>query len=120
MLKDDSCIKQIVDEALKTLTDRERLVLELRYGHGGKPVTQKDLGIELSISGSRIGQIEEGALRKLRHPYRIKKLQPFLYQAVSQGKDNFYACLFTKLFKLKPEHIRHILESGPSDMEKHN
>lgn len=110
-------LDQTVDEALKTLTDRERQVLELRYGYNGKALTQIAIGEAYDVTKTRIQQIEESAIRKLRHPYRIKKLQPFLYQAVSQGKDNFYARLFTKLFKLNQDLIHNIIEAGPPIVE---
>ncbi len=106
-------LEMIVDEELKALTDRERHVLEQRYGYRGKPVTQKDLGIEFGVSPSRVAQIEEGALRKLRYPLdRIKMLESFLPQAISRGKNDFYARLFIKLFKMKQIHIQNILQSG--------
>lgn len=110
-------LEQIVDEVLKVLPDRERYVLERRYGYRGEPVSQKDIGIEFGVSRARVGQIEEKALRELRYSDHIKDLEPFLYQAVSQGKNNFYARFFTKLFKLQQEHILHIIESGPSTVE---
>lgn len=110
-MSEQVCLEQIVDEALGALTDRARYVLEQRYGYRGKPVTQKDLGIKLGVSHSRVGQIEEGALRKLRYPLdRIKRLESFLPQALSRGKDDFYARLFIKLFKVKPEHIQNHLQ----------
>ena len=105
-MSEQMSLEQIVDEELETLTDRERYVLEQRYGYRGEPVTQKELGAAFGVSGSRIGQIEEAALRKLRYPFdRIKRLESFLPQAISRGKDDFYARLFIKLFKVKPEHM---------------
>ena len=109
-------IEQIVDEVLATLTERERYVLEQRYGYRGDPVKQKDLAAEFGISAARIGQIEGKALRRIwwEHPGKLKELHPFLHQALSHGNDNFYARFFTKVFNLKKENIRHILQSDPS------
>lgn len=111
-MSEQMSLEQIVAEALAGLSDRERYILEQRCGYHGKPVSQTKIAAEFNISRARVGQIENNALRKLRSPYpRIKKLQEFLYPAVSRGKDDFYARLFIKLFKVKPEHIPNILQS---------
>ena len=107
-------LEKIVEETLATLTERERYVLENRYGYRGDPVMQKDLAAEFGISAARIGQIEGKALRRIwwEHPEKLKELQPFLYQALSPGSDNFYARFFTKVFDLSKSNVLHILESG--------
>ena len=107
-------LEQIVAEALAGLSERERYVLEKRYGYRGDPVMQKDLAAEFGISAARIGQIEGKALRRIwwENPEKLKELQPFLYQALSQGNDNFYARFFTKVFDLSKSNVLHILESG--------
>jgi RNA polymerase primary sigma factor len=56
-------------EVLATLSEREQLVLRLRFGlSGGAPRTLEDLGREFSLTRERIRQIEAKALTKLRHP----------------------------------------------------
>ena len=66
-------------EALSTLTERERKVLELRFGlRGGEIRTLEEVGEEFQVTRERIRQIEAKALRKLRHPSRSKKLKDFL------------------------------------------
>jgi RNA polymerase primary sigma factor len=56
-------------QVLATLSEREQLVLRLRFGlSGGAPRTLEDLGRELSLTRERIRQIEAKALTKLRHP----------------------------------------------------
>jgi RNA polymerase primary sigma factor len=55
--------------ALERLTDRERRVLQLRFGlAGGDPRTLEDVGKEFAVTRERIRQIEAKALTKLRHP----------------------------------------------------
>lgn len=68
-----------IHEALATLEDRERLVIEIRYGfRDGQAHTFEDIGIMLGVTRERIRQINAKALRKLRHPSRSKKLRDFL------------------------------------------
>ena len=114
----DACIKCEVDGVLKTLSDRESQILKWRCGYEGKVRTQKDLAADFCVTTTRIQEIERKALRKLRHPSRIKYLQPFLYTALSQGKDNCYARFFTKIYKLNPEQIQNILNNGPFVVKK--
>jgi len=58
-------------EALKTLDDRERGILELRFGlTGEEPCTLEEVGERIGLTRERIRQIEQRALAKLRHPSR--------------------------------------------------
>jgi transcriptional regulator with XRE-family HTH domain len=69
--------KRLVPEirkALKSLTARERVILERRF-YGDR--TLSEIGEEQGISGHRVRQIEAKALRKLRHPSRSKILSEF-------------------------------------------
>jgi RNA polymerase primary sigma factor len=66
-------------EALHGLTERERRILELRYGlNDGNPHTLEEVGHQYEVTRERIRQIEAKALRKLRHPTRRSKLEGFL------------------------------------------
>ena len=66
-------------EVLHGLTERERRILELRYGlNDGYPRTVEDVGRQYEVTRERIRQIEAKALRKLRHPTRRRKLEGFL------------------------------------------
>ena len=64
---------------LQTLTDRERQVLDYRFGlTDGFSRTLEEVGKQFNVTRERIRQIEAKALRKLRHPSRLKKLDGFL------------------------------------------
>jgi RNA polymerase primary sigma factor len=74
-----SILKDKINEVLKTLTERERTVLILRFGLlDGKPKTLEEVGVVFNVTRERIRQIEAKALRKMRHPTRSKQLQAFL------------------------------------------
>ncbi|QWB96482.1 RNA polymerase sigma factor RpoD [Mycoplasmatota bacterium] len=69
-------IKQVLDDVLETLTDREEKVLRLRYGlFDGKNHTLEEVGREFGVTRERIRQIEAKALIKLRSPSRQNKLK---------------------------------------------
>ncbi|HHU91979.1 MAG TPA: RNA polymerase sigma factor RpoD [Halanaerobiaceae bacterium] len=72
-------LKEQLDDVLDTLTEREKRVLELRFGiEDGRPRTLEEVGKEFGVTRERIRQIEAKALRKLRHPSRSKKLKDYL------------------------------------------
>ena len=68
-----------VAEALESLTDRERQVIELRFGLiDGQARTLEEVGREFGVTRERIRQIESKTLAKLRHPSRSAQLKEFL------------------------------------------
>jgi RNA polymerase primary sigma factor len=72
-------LKEQMEEVLSTLSDRERRVLELRFGlKDGYEHTLEEVGKRYQVTRERIRQIEAKALRKIRHPTRIKHLKGFL------------------------------------------
>ena len=72
-------LREQVQNALAALTDREREVLELRYGLvDGKDHTLEEVGQYFNVTRERIRQIEAKALRKLRHPTRSHQLREYL------------------------------------------
>ena len=72
-------LKEQLSEVLGTLTDRERKVLELRFGlDDGRARTLEEVGKEFNVTRERIRQIEAKALRKLRHPSRSRQLKDYL------------------------------------------
>lgn len=74
-----SLLKECLGDVLTTLTERERKVLELRFGLGdGYSRTLEEVGKRFKVTRERIRQIEAKALRKMRHPTRIRQLQGFL------------------------------------------
>ena len=71
-------LKEQLEEVLGTLTEREQKVLTLRFGlEDGRARTLEEVGKEFNVTRERIRQIEAKALRKLRHPNRLKKLKDF-------------------------------------------
>jgi RNA polymerase primary sigma factor len=72
-------LRESVKNALAVLSDRERQVLELRFGLvDGKDHTLEEVGQYFNVTRERIRQIESKALRKLRHPTRSRHLRDFL------------------------------------------
>ena len=68
-----------MEEVLLTLTEREQKVLKMRFGFDdGVPRTLQEVGREFCVTRDRARQIEAKALRKLRHPFRSKKIKDFL------------------------------------------
>ncbi|MEY4385355.1 MAG: polymerase sigma factor RpoD [Verrucomicrobiota bacterium] len=72
-------LKHKLGDVLGSLSERERRVLELRYGFGdGYTRTLEEVGKQFCVTRERIRQIEAKALRKMRHPTRLKQLHGFL------------------------------------------
>jgi RNA polymerase primary sigma factor len=79
----DAASKQLLREQVRNvlgfLSDREREVLEMRFGlNDGKDHTLEEVGRRFGVTRERIRQIEAKALRKLRHPSRSKVLRDYL------------------------------------------
>ena len=72
-------LREQVAEILEELNERERQVLEMRFGLlDGRNRTLEEVGNEFGVTRERIRQIEAKALRKLRHPQRSRKLRDYL------------------------------------------
>ncbi len=72
-------LKDKIKDVLETLTDRERSVLEQRFGLvDGYPRTLEEVGRQFKVTRERIRQIEAKALRKMRHPTRLRQLEGYL------------------------------------------
>ena len=74
-----SMLQEQINSVLDTLAERERKVIELRFGLvDGHPRTLEEVGKEFGVTRERIRQIESKTLAKLRHPSRSSKLKDFL------------------------------------------
>ena len=72
-------LREDLEDVMKSLTDREKTVLKLRFGlDDGHPRTLEEVGKVYNVTRERIRQIEAKALRKLKHPTRAKKLREYL------------------------------------------
>ena len=74
-----SMLQEQISQVLDTLAERERKVIELRFGLAdGHPRTLEEVGKEFGVTRERIRQIESKTLAKLRHPSRSSKLKDFM------------------------------------------
>ena len=72
-------LKERLQQVLGTLTERERKILELRFGLvDGYQRTLEEVGKQFKVTRERIRQIEAKGLRKLRHPTRLRQMVGFL------------------------------------------
>ena len=122
----ESMLKRDVNAALDTLTPREKLVLQLRFGLGhGHQHTLAEVGEQLQISRERVRQIENEALQKLRRldgdapwsPPRLRALVrprgpqhhfPLLDGGI--GKDPRTAVRVLRQEVLRLRHVRHVVD----------
>jgi len=73
-----SLLREKIIDVLDSLTERERRVLSLRFGLvDGYSRTLEEVGKQFKVTRERIRQIEAKALRKMRHPTRIRQLHGF-------------------------------------------
>ena len=71
-------LSEALTEILGTLTEREADVLKMRFGmYDGRTHTLEEVGQIFGVTRERIRQIENKAIRKLRHPSRAKKIKDF-------------------------------------------
>lgn len=74
----NTLLAEALSEILSTLTDREADVLKMRFGmYDGRTHTLEEVGQIFGVTRERIRQIENKAIRKLRHPSRAKKIKDF-------------------------------------------
>ena len=82
-----SMLKDEISSVLETLDERERKILELRFGiHDGTTRTLEEVGSEFNVTRERVRQIESKALRKLRHPTRSRRIKQFLDMAAKEDE----------------------------------
>ena len=72
-------LRYCLEEQLRRLRPQEEEILRRRFGlaSDGVEMTLEEIGRQYSLTRERIRQIEERALKKLRHPARREKLEPF-------------------------------------------
>ena len=82
-----SLLREKITDVLDSLTERERRVLSLRFGLAdGYSRTLEEVGRQFKVTRERIRQIEAKALRKMRHPTRIRQLHGFFEGDISLEK----------------------------------
>lgn len=78
-VRDHQLRKEEVVDVINSLTERERFVIEWRFGlEDGRSRTQREIGEELGVHRSTVGRIEQKALKKLRHPTRGRMIRDYL------------------------------------------
>ncbi len=83
-----SMLKDEMNSALSTLTERERKILVLRFGVGdGCPRTLEEVGDVFRVTRERVRQIEAKALKKLKHPTRSRRLRAFLDMTIAHQRE---------------------------------
>lgn len=84
-----SMLKEEMDSALDTLTDREKKILVLRFGvTDGCTRTLEEVGNIFKVTRERVRQIEAKALKKLRHPTRSRRLRSFLDMTLAHQRES--------------------------------
>ncbi|HOX53958.1 MAG: RNA polymerase sigma factor RpoD [Candidatus Omnitrophica bacterium] len=84
-----SMLKDEIGTVLESLSDREKRILDLRFGIAdGSPRTLEEVGNIFKVTRERVRQIEAKALRKLRHPTRSRRLRSFLDMAMARENEN--------------------------------
>ncbi len=83
-----SMLKEEMNSALSTLTEREKKILVLRFGmHDGSSRTLEEVGNIFRVTRERVRQIEAKALKKLRHPTRSRRLRTFLDMTLAHQRE---------------------------------
>ena len=83
-----SMLKEEMESAMHTLSERERKILILRFGiNDGCLRTLEDVGNIFRVTRERVRQIEAKALKKLRHPTRSRRLRSFLDMTLTHQRE---------------------------------
>jgi RNA polymerase primary sigma factor len=105
-----SLLREKIMDVLDSLTERERRVLTLRFGLvDGYSRTLEEVGKQFKVTRERIRQIEAKALRKMRHPTRIRQLHGFFDAEQIDNPQN----LLKKPPAIPPQFIK---QGGPAGM----
>ncbi len=91
------CPKQVFKKVFETLTEREQIILKLRFGFcNNKQFTWEEIADYLNLTKNYVKQLSQKAIRKLRYPLRFKVLRERKYDFYS-ANTNFYRNLFKEL-----------------------
>ena len=72
-------LRERINEVLSSLTPREARIIRLRFGLDcDRPYTLEEVGQKFGLTRERIRQIEGKALRRLRHPHKVRMLKEYL------------------------------------------
>lgn len=72
-------LRQDIDNALETLTEKEAKILQYRFGlKDSKPMSLKEIGDKYNLTKERIRQIEKKAIKRLQHPVRRQYLEAYI------------------------------------------
>lgn len=72
-------LRETLEQLLDDFTPRERQIIRMRFGFDGSPLTLEEVGRLFDITRERVRQIENKCIRRLRHPYRAKRIRDFEY-----------------------------------------
>jgi RNA polymerase primary sigma factor len=107
-----SLLREKIMDVLDSLTERERRVLTLRFGLvDGYSRTLEEVGKQFKVTRERIRQIEAKALRKMRHPTRIRQLHGFFDAEQIDNPQN----LLKKPPQIPPQFIK---QGGPMQQSR--
>jgi RNA polymerase primary sigma factor len=74
----DESLKEEIDRVMSTISERQREILKMFFGHGYSEMTLEEIGEKFGLVRERVRQIKEEAIRKLRHVSRSKILRQYL------------------------------------------
>lgn len=109
-----SLLREKIIDVLDSLTERERKVLSLRFGLvDGYSRTLEEVGKQFKVTRERIRQIEAKALRKMRHPTRIRQLHGFFDAEQVDNAQNFIKQIQSNKPIIPPPPLRRLRRQRP-------
>lgn len=116
-------VRELIEGTLKTLTPREERIIKMRFGldQSGEERSATEVGYHFAVTSRRIYQIQDKALRKLRHPSRSRRLRALLHQLSKPSEREPTAAEINEVVEtvraLTPELIVY-LQSHEKDLRK--